>query len=187
MVVGVPKETADGERRVAIVPDVVKRLQAKDVEVVIESGAGEAALIPDALFEEAGAKIGDPWNADVVVKVAAPTPDEIGKLDDGSILVGFLAPLTSPETTRSLAEARVPAFAREAIPRISRARSMAPLSSRSNVPAYKAALLGAELATGFYPMPTTPAGRIPPAKVLVLGGGVAGLQALATAKRLGAR
>src|SRR5919112_6689570 len=162
MVVGVPKETADDERRVAIVPDVVKRLQAKDVEVVVESGAGEAALIPDALFEEAGATIGDPWSADVVVKVAAPTSDEIGKLGDGSILVGFLAPLTSPETTRALADAKVTAFAMEAVPRISRAQSMDALSSQSNVAGYKA-------------------------EVLVLGGGVAGLQALATAKRLGAR
>src|SRR5919202_1386374 len=187
MVVGVPKETADGERRVAIVPDVVKRLQAKDVEVVVEAGAGEAALIPDALFEEAGAKIGDPWSADVVVKVAAPTSDEIGKLGDGSILVGFLAPLTSPETTRALADAKVTAFAMEAIPRISRAQSMDALSSQSNVAGYKAALLGAEHATRFYPMLPPAAGTIPPAKVLVLGGGVAGLQALATAKRLGAR
>src|ERR687883_306289 len=102
MVVGVPKETADGERRVAIVPDVVKRLSAKDVEVVVESGAGEAALIPDALFEEAGAKIGDPWGADVVVKVAAPTPDEIGKLGDGSVLVGFLAGLQALATAKRL-------------------------------------------------------------------------------------
>src|SRR4051795_3202640 len=186
MVVGVPKETADGERRVAIVPDVVKRLQAKDVEVVIESGAGEAALIPDALFEEAGAKIGDPWNADVVVKVAAPTPDEIGKLGDGSILVGFLAPLTSPETTRALADAKVTAFAMEAIPRISRAQSMDALSSQSNVAGYRAALLGATHLGRYYPMLMTAAGTIPPAKVLVLGAGVAGLQAIAPARRLGA-
>src|SRR3954464_13209876 len=181
MVVGVPKETADGERRVAIVPDVVKRLQAKDVEVVVESGAGEAALIPDALFEEAGAKIGDPWSADVVVKVAAPTPDEIGKLGDGSILVGFLAPLTSPETTRALADAKVTAFAMEAIPRISRAQSMDALSSQSNVAGYKAALLGAEHATRFYPMLTTAAGTIPPAKVLLLGRGAGGARARGTA------
>src|ERR687889_2422188 len=187
MVVGVPKETAPGERRVAIVPDVVKRLAAKDVEVVVESGAGEAALIPDALFEEAGAKIGDPWSADVVAKVVAPTSEEIGKLGDGSVLVGFLAPLTSPETTRALADAKVTAFAMEAIPRISRAQSMDALSSQSNVAGYKAALLGAEHATRFYPMLTTAAGTIPPAKVLVLGAGVAGLQALATAKRLGAQ
>src|SRR5215212_2759601 len=187
MVVGVPKESAPGERRVAMVPDVVKRLAAKDVEVVVESGAGEAALIPDALFEEAGAKIGDPWSADVVVKVAAPSSDEIGKLSDSAVLVAFLAPLTSPETTRALADAKATAFAMEAIPRISRAQSMDALSSQSSVAGYKAALLGAEHATRFYPMLTTAAGTIPPAKVLVLGGGVAGLQALATAKRLGAR
>src|SRR3954469_14168030 len=101
MVVGVPKETADGERRVAMVPDVVKRLAAKDVEVVVEAGAGEAALIPDALFEEAGAKVGDPWSADVVVKVAAPTSEEIGKLGAGSILGAFLPPLVRPPPTRA--------------------------------------------------------------------------------------
>src|SRR3954468_21991844 len=187
MVVGVPKETADGERRVAMVPDVVKRLGAKDVEVVVEPGAGEAALIPDELFEEAGAKTGDPWSADVVVKVAAPTSEEIGKLGDGSILVGFLGPLTSPETTRALADANVTAFAMETIPRISRAQAMDALSSQANVAGYKAALLGAEHSTRFYPMLTTAAGTIPPAHVLVLGVGVAGLQALATARRLGAR
>src|SRR3954463_13379571 len=187
MVVGVPKETADGERRVAMVPDVVKRLGAKDVEVVVESGAGEAAPVPRAPFEEAGAKIGDPWNADVVVKVSAPTSEEIAKLGDGSVLVGFLAPLTSPETTRALADAKVTAFAMESIPRISRAQSMDALSSQANVGGYKAALLGAEHSTRFYPMLMTAAGTIPPAKVLVLGAGVAGLQALATARRLGAQ
>src|SRR3954465_564312 len=113
MVVGVPKETADGEAPVAMVPDVVKRLGAKDVEVVVESGAGEAALIPDALFEDAGAKIGDPWSADVVVKVAAPTADEITKLGEDAIRVGFLGPLTSPETTRALADGKVTSFAME--------------------------------------------------------------------------
>ncbi|MEA2319980.1 MAG: H+-translocating transhydrogenase subunit alpha [Solirubrobacteraceae bacterium] len=170
-----------------MVPDVVKRLAAKDVEVVVESGAGEAALIPDALFEEAGATIGDPWSADVVAKVAAPTEDEIAKLGNNTVLIGFLAPLTSPETTRALATGGVTAFAVEAIPRISRAQSMDALSSQSNVAGYKAALLGAQHSTRFYPMLTTAAGTIPPAKVLVLGGGVAGLQALATARRLGAR
>src|SRR3954471_18961571 len=132
MVVGVPKETADGERRIAMVPDVVKRLGAKDVEVVVEAGAGEAALIPDALFEEAGAQIGDPWNADVVVKVALPTSDEIGKLGDRWLRGASLAPLPAPETTRALADAKGTAFAMEAIPRISRAQSMDALSSQSN-------------------------------------------------------
>ncbi|HSD81519.1 MAG TPA: Re/Si-specific NAD(P)(+) transhydrogenase subunit alpha [Solirubrobacteraceae bacterium] len=187
MTVGVPKESAAGERRVALVPDVVRRLKAKDVDVVVETGAGAGALIPDRLFEEAGATIGDPWSADVVVKVAPPSGEEIGRLRRESILVGFLAPLSSAESTSGLADAGVTAFAMEAIPRISRAQAMDALSSQSNVAGYKAALLGAEHATRFYPMLMTAAGTIPPAKVLVLGAGVAGLQALATARRLGAQ
>jgi H+-translocating NAD(P) transhydrogenase subunit alpha len=187
MNVGVPRESADGERRVALVPEVVKRLGAKGVEVVVEAGAGERALIPDALFTEAGATVGDPWSAEVVVKVGPPSAEEIGRLQRGGTLVGFLAPRTQPETLRGLADAGVTAFAMEAIPRISRAQSMDALSSQANVAGYKAALLGAEHATRFYPMLMTAAGTIPPAKVLVLGVGVAGLQALATAKRLGAQ
>jgi NAD(P) transhydrogenase subunit alpha len=187
MMVGVPKETAAGERRVALVPDVVRRLRSKGVDVVVEAGAGAQALIPDRLFEEAGASIGDPWSADVVVKVAPPNAEEVGRLRHDAILVGFLAPLTSPDSTRGLAEAGVTAFAMESIPRISRAQAMDALSSQSNVAGYKAALLGAEHATRFYPMLMTAAGTIPPAKVLVLGAGVAGLQALATARRLGAQ
>src|SRR4051794_13886598 len=187
MVVGVPREWGAGERRVALVPDVVKRLGAAGVEVVFEAGAGEGALIPDALFVDAGASVGDPWSADVVVKVAPPSREEIDRLERGAVLIGFLAPRTQPETLAALSDAGVTAFAMEAIPRISRAQSMDALSSQANVAGYKAALLGAEHATRFYPMLTTAAGTIPPAKVLVLGGGVAGLQALATAKRLGAR
>jgi NAD(P) transhydrogenase subunit alpha len=187
MTVGVPKETAAGERRVALVPDVVRRLKAKGVEVVVEPGAGAQALIPDRLFEEAGATLGDPWATDVVVKVGVPTLEEVGRVRSDGVLVGFLAPLTAPETTRALAAAGVTAFAMEAIPRISRAQAMDALSSQSNVAGYKAALLGAEHATRFYPMLMTAAGTIPPAKVLVLGAGVAGLQALATARRLGAQ
>src|SRR5204863_1065449 len=187
MKVGVPRESAEGERRVALVPDVVKRLQAKGVEVVAEAGAGEQALIPDALFTEAGATIGDPWTADVVVKVGPPSGEEIGRLRRGGTLVGFLAPRTQPETIEALAQAGVTAFAMESIPRISRAQSMDALSSQANVGGYKAALLGAEHSTRFYPMLMTAAGTISPAKVLVLGAGVAGLQALATARRLGAQ
>jgi len=187
MRVGVPKENAPGERRVALVPDVVRRLKAKDVDVVVEPGAGAGALIPDRLYEDAGATIAEPWDADVVVKVAAPSTDEVARLRPDAVLVGFLAPLTAPETTRALADAGVTAFAMEAIPRISRAQAMDALSSQSNVAGYKAALLGAEHATRFYPMLMTAAGTIPPAKVLVLGAGVAGLQALATARRLGAQ
>ena len=186
MRVGVPKESAPGERRVALVPEVVKRLAGKGVEVVVESGAGEAALIPDALFEEAGATIGDSWDADVVVKVAPPDDEEIGRLRRGGTLIGFLAPRTQPETLQALAAAGVTAFAMEAIPRISRAQSMDALSSQSNVSGYKAVLVAATEIGRFYPMLMTAAGTIPPAKVLVLGAGVAGLQAIATARRLGA-
>jgi NAD(P) transhydrogenase subunit alpha len=187
MQVGVPKESAVGERRVALVPEVVKRLTAKGVGVAIEAGAGEGALMPDSLFTDAGATLGDPWSADVVVKVAPPTAEEIERLPRGGTLIGFLAPRTQPETLEALANAGVTAFAMEAIPRISRAQSMDALSSQANVGGYKAALLGAEHATRFFPMLMTAAGTIPPAKVLVLGVGVAGLQALATARRLGAQ
>jgi NAD(P) transhydrogenase subunit alpha len=196
MRIGVPKETAAGEHRVALVPEVVSKLQAKGLDVLVQSGAGADALLPDAAFAAAGAQIigtpehpdaADVWGADVVVKIAPPDAEEIRGLGSGSILIGFLAPLSSPQTTRALAEAGATAFAMEAIPRISRAQAMDALSSQSNVAGYRAALLGAEEMGRFYPMLMTAAGTIPPAKVLVLGVGVAGLQALATAKRLGAR
>jgi NAD(P) transhydrogenase subunit alpha len=188
MTVGVPKETAEGERRVALVPDVVRKLAAKGVEVRVEPGAGEAALIPDRAYQEAGATVTpDVWASDVVVKVAPPSDEEVGRLGRDTVLVGFLAPRTRPEVIDKLKSAGVTAFAMEAIPRISRAQAMDALSSQANVGGYKAALLGAEHATRFYPMLMTAAGTIPPAKVLVLGAGVAGLQALATAKRLGAQ
>jgi NAD(P) transhydrogenase subunit alpha len=187
MRIGVPKETAQDERRVALVPEVVRKLTAKDHEVVVEAGAGEHALIPDELFTEAGATIGDPYTADIVVRVAVPSDEEVGRLRSGQILIGFLAPLSKPELKDRLKAAGVTALAMESIPRISRAQSMDALSSQANVGGYKAALLGAEHSTRFYPMLMTAAGTIPPAKVLVLGVGVAGLQALATAKRLGAQ
>jgi H+-translocating NAD(P) transhydrogenase subunit alpha len=187
MRIGVPKETAQDERRVALVPEVVRKLTAADHEVVVEAGAGEQALIPDGLFTEAGATIGDPYSADVIVRVAVPSDEEVGRLRSGQILIGFLAPLTKPELKDRLRSEGVQALAMESIPRISRAQSMDALSSQANVGGYKAALLGAEHSTRFYPMLMTAAGTIPPAKVLVLGVGVAGLQALATAKRLGAQ
>jgi H+-translocating NAD(P) transhydrogenase subunit alpha len=187
MQVGVPKETAEGERRVALVPEVVKRLASKDVRVVVEPGAGTGALLPDDAFTEAGATLGDPWQADVVAKVAAPTDEEIARLGADTILVGFLAPLTSPDSTRALAQAGTTAFAMEAIPRITRAQSMDALSSQSNVAGYKAALLAATELQRFFPMLMTAAGTVRPANVLVLGAGVAGLQAIATARRLGAQ
>jgi NAD(P) transhydrogenase subunit alpha len=191
MRIGVPKETAAGEQRVALVPEVVTKLSGKGLDVVVQEGAGEGALLPDRAFAEAGASIAtspeEVWGCELVVVIAPPQPAQIQLLAQGSILVGFLAPLTSPATTRALADAGATAFAMEAIPRISRAQSMDALSSQSNVSGYKAALLGAEEIGRFYPMLMTAAGTIPPAKVLVLGVGVAGLQALATAKRLGAR
>ncbi len=188
MNVGVPREGAPGETRVALVPDVVKRLVATGLEVRVAPGAGERALIPDAAYADAGAQLTDEvWGADVVLKVAPPTGDEIARIGDGSVLVGFLNPLGAPQNARALAEAGVTAFAVEAIPRISRAQAMDALSSQSNVAGYKSVILAAEHLTRFFPMLMTAAGTIPPAKVLVLGAGVAGLQALATAKRLGAK
>jgi len=190
MRVGVPKETAEREKRVALVPEVVRKLTGKGHDVVVEAGAGRAALIPDELFSEQGARIasdpGEVWQADVVAKVAPPSPEEIGRLGPDSVLMGFLQPLTAPDTVRALADSGATAFALEAVPRISRAQSMDALSSQSNVAGYRAALLGAQLLGRFYPMLMTAAGTIRPAKVLVLGAGVAGLQAIATAKRLGA-
>jgi len=186
MRIGVPKETAAGERRVALVPEVVRKLTAKDHEVVVEAGAAAGALLPDEQFTEAGATIGDPWGADVVVKVAPPSADEVAKLGQGATLVGFLEPLTNPEGVQALAGAGVTAIAMEAIPRISRAQSIDALSSQANIGGYRAVLVAGTLLQRFYPMLMTAAGTIPPAKVLVLGAGVAGLQAIATARRLGA-
>ena len=191
MRIGVPKESAAGEHRVALVPEVVGKLKAKGVDVLVQRGAGADALLPDEAFEQAGASLtddaGEVWGSDVVVTITPPGREQIAALSGSSIVIGFLAPLTSPESTRALADAGATALAMEAIPRISRAQSMDALSSQSNVAGYKAALLGAEEMGRFYPMLMTAAGTIPPAKVLVLGVGVAGLQAIATAKRLGAR
>jgi NAD(P) transhydrogenase subunit alpha len=176
-----------GERRVALVPKVVERLVSLGLDVVVEAGAGLGALIPDQSYQEAGATIGPPWQADLLVKVNPPTKAEIGRLRSGTTLVGFLAPLTNAETIDALRAAGVTGFAMESIPRISRAQSMDALSSQANVAGYKAALLAAEQSTRFFPMLTTAAGTVKPATVLVLGVGVAGLQALATARRIGAR
>jgi H+-translocating NAD(P) transhydrogenase subunit alpha len=185
--VGVVAESGTDERRVALVPKAVGPLVKSGVAVVVESGAGESALLPDDLYTEAGASIGDAWGADIVVKVAPPTADEIGKLRSGQTLIGFLAPRNADNSIGALKQAGVQAFALEAIPRISRAQSMDALSSQANVAGYKAVLLAASESTRFFPMLTTAAGTVKPATVLVLGVGVAGLQALATARRLGAR
>jgi NAD(P) transhydrogenase subunit alpha len=185
--VGVVAESGTDERRVALVPKAVGPLVKSGVAVVVESGAGEGALLPDDLYTEAGATIGDAWAADIVVKVAPPTAAEVARLRRGQTLIGFLAPRDADNSIGALAQAGVQAFALEAIPRISRAQVMDALSSQANVAGYKAVLLAASESTRFFPMLTTAAGTVKPATVLVLGVGVAGLQALATAKRLGAR
>jgi H+-translocating NAD(P) transhydrogenase subunit alpha len=189
MRVGVPKESREGERRVALIPDSVRSLTGDDLDVAVESGAGEGSGHPDSEYSDVGASVGsgdDAWGADVVVKVAIPTIDEIGRLRSGQVLIGHLAPLTSGETTRALADAGVTSFAMESIPRITRAQAMDALSSQANVAGYAATLLAAREAGRFFPMMTTAAGTVAPARVMVLGAGVAGLQAIATAKRLGA-
>jgi NAD(P) transhydrogenase subunit alpha len=187
--IGVPKESVDGERRVALVPDVVKSLGRNEkLEVLVESGAGEAAGHPDSQYEDAGAQIvsAAPWDADVVLHVAVPSAEEIGRLKSGQTFIGHLSPWVSAETNRALAAAGVTAFAMEAIPRTTRAQAMDALSSQAAAAGYAAMLIAARESGRFFGMMTTAAGTVPPAKVLVLGAGVAGLQAVATAKRLGA-
>src|SRR6187397_2667438 len=188
MRIGVPKETAEGERRVALVPDVVGSLKRNEkLDVAVEPGAGEEAGHPDEQYREAGADVGgDAWDADIVLRVAVPSGEEIGRLRSGQVLIGHLAPLTSAETNDALAKAGVTSFAMEAIPRITRAQAMDALSSQAAAAGYAATLIGARESGRFFGMMTTAVGTVPPAKVLVLGAGVAGLQAVATAKRLGA-
>jgi H+-translocating NAD(P) transhydrogenase subunit alpha len=187
MRIGVPRESAEGERRVALVPDIVRKLTGQGHGVVLEPGAGARAGIPDVLFERAGATLGGGvWEADVVAKVAPPLRGEVGALGRDSVLVGFLAPLTNGAGNRAIAATGATAFAMEAIPRISRAQSMDALSSQATVSGYRAVLIAAQEQGRFFPMLMTAAGTIPPAQVLVLGAGVAGLQAIATARRLGA-
>ena len=187
MKVGVPRETAAGERRVALVPETVKRLTGGGFEVAVERGAGAAASFPDQAFEEAGATVvDDPYAAEAVAKVQAPSADQAARFRDGQLLIGFLQPLTDREGIERLSDRGVIAFAMESIPRITRAQSMDALSSQATVSGYKAALLAADRLPKFFPMLMTAAGTVPPAKVLVLGAGVAGLQAIATSRRLGA-
>ncbi len=187
LTVGVVAESGAQERRVALVPKAVTSLVGQGLAVVVEPGAGARALLADELYIAAGATTGDAWSADVVVKVAPPSEAEVGRLRRGQTLIGHLAPRDPQNQIAALTRAGVQAFAMEAIPRISRAQVMDALSSQANVAGYKAVLLAASESTRFFPMLTTAAGTVKPATVLVLGVGVAGLQALATAKRLGAR
>jgi NAD(P) transhydrogenase subunit alpha len=188
--IGVPKETAAGERRVALVPDAVKSLKRNEkLDVVVESGAGEESGHPDAQYEEAGARIvgdGSAWEADVVLHVAVPSAEEISRLKSGQVFISHLNPWVAAETNKALAAAGVTAFAMEASPRTTRAQAMDALSSQAAAAGYAAMLIAARESGRFFGMMTTAAGTVAPAKVLVLGAGVAGLQAVATAKRLGA-
>jgi H+-translocating NAD(P) transhydrogenase subunit alpha len=190
MKVGVAKESAPGETRVAVVPDTARRLAEDGVETLVEQGAGEAATFADGDYEAAGARVVHAAElyreADVVCRVRRPSPEEIGFLREGQALVALLQPLVDREVAGRLAAQGITAFSLDAIPRVTRAQPMDALSSQSTVSGYKAALLAAEHLGKFFPMLTTAAGTIPPAKVLVLGAGVAGLQAIATARRLGA-
>jgi NAD(P) transhydrogenase subunit alpha len=188
MRVGVPRERAADERRVALVPEVVARLVSSGFEVLVEADAGAAASFPDSAYEEGGARIApDPYGeSQLVAKVQKPVEEEVSRLRDGQVLIGFLQPLTDPDGIARLAERGVTGFAMESIPRITRAQPMDALSSQATVSGYKATLLAAERLPKFFPMLMTAAGTVAPAKVLVLGAGVAGLQAVATARRLGA-
>jgi NAD(P) transhydrogenase subunit alpha len=186
MRIGVVRETAPGERRVALVPETVGRLSKSGNEVVVERGAGDASSFPDRMYAEAGGTIGDAWSADLVLKVARPSDDELGRIREGAVLIAFLQPLTNHALVRELARRRVTALSMDAIPRITRAQPMDALSSQATVAGYKAVLLAATALPKFFPMLTTAAGTIAPAKAFVIGAGVAGLQAIATARRLGA-
>ena len=186
MRVGVAREMAPGERRVALVPETVGKLAAAGFDVVVEPAAGEAASFPDDTYATAGATLGSPWEAEAVLKVQKPDEAETTRLRDGQILIGFLDPLADREGVDRLAAIGVIAFAMESVPRISRAQAMDALSSQATVGGYRAALLAAEHLPRFFPMLMTAAGTVPPAKGLVIGAGVAGLQAIATARRLGA-
>jgi H+-translocating NAD(P) transhydrogenase subunit alpha len=189
--VAVPKETAPGERRVALVPEIVRKLAEAGFEIAVEAGAGAEATFSDQDFEQAGATIAPSREellrgAGGVVKVQKPSAEEIDLLPQGSILIAFLQPLTDSDGIERLTRRGVVGFALESVPRITRAQPMDALSSQATVSGYKAALLAAERLPRFFPMLMTAAGTVPPAKVLVLGAGVAGLQAIATARRLGA-
>jgi NAD(P) transhydrogenase subunit alpha len=189
VIVGIPKETTPGERRVALTPDALKALSAIGIEVVVEAGAGIEGGFEDAAYVAAGGKLEAGAvlsRADVVVKVQPPSESEIEALRSGSVLIGFLKPLDLPDVARRLASQRVTAFSMELMPRISRAQSMDALSAMSTIAGYRAVLLGAAALPKIFPMLVTAAGTISPARVLVIGAGVAGLQAIATARRLGA-
>ena len=192
MKVGVAKETATGERRVALVPEAVEKLRAADLSVLVERGAGAEASFPDIDYVEAGAKIVTSAalhsQSDVILRIHRPTPAEMKLTHPDQVIIGMLAPLLDPNAMAELARLGVTAISLDAIPRtLTRSQSMDALSSQANVAGYKAVLVAAEAFGRYFPLLTTPAGTAKPANVLVLGVGVAGLQAIATARRLGAQ
>ncbi len=191
MKVGVAKETAPGERRVALVPEVLGKLQAAGLDILVERGAGAGSAIPDSAYQEAGATIVSTdelyAGAEAILRVAKPSETEVGRLRRGQALLGLLAPLIDPKTAKALADQGVTAISLDAIPRtLSRAQTMDALSSQANVGGYKAVLIAANAYGRYFPLLTTAAGTAKPANVLILGIGVAGLQAIGTARRLGA-
>ena len=191
IIVAIPKETAVGEHRVALVPEVAAALIKKGIAVLVEAGAGASSYYPDSLYSAVGAEVLPSrqallQKASVVLKVQNPTDEEIGWMRPGTVIVSFMNPSRNSEIIRRMRDAKITAFAMELIPRITRAQSMDALSSQATAAGYKAALLAAEHSPKFFPMLTTAAGTIRPAKVLVLGAGVAGLMAIATSRRLGA-
>ncbi len=188
MIVGIPKETAAGERRVALVPELVPKLAKAGADVVVQSDAGLAAGFLDAAYAEAGARV-EPEvfeQADVLLKVQPPAIDEIGRIKQGSTLVSFLQPYNNAEAIKTLAAHQVTAFSMELMPRITRAQPMDALSAMSTIAGYKAVLIAAGRLPKFFPLLMTAAGTMTPARVFIIGAGVAGLQAIGTAKRLGA-
>jgi len=188
MIVGVPREKTAGERRVALVPDLVPKLKQAGLDVCVEAGAGTAAGFADALFADKGARIEQAVlaAADVILKVQPPTGPEIEQFKEGAVVIGFLQPYTPEAAITKLAGRKITAFAMELIPRISRAQSMDVLSAMSTVAGYKAVLMAAAQLPKFFPLLMTAAGTVTPARVFIIGAGVAGLQAIGTAKRLGA-
>jgi NAD(P) transhydrogenase subunit alpha len=186
MRIGVPRETTAGERRVALVPESVARLVKAGVEIVVERGAGMSANFTDDQYEKAGASLGDPWGAAVLVKVQKPSVDEAGRLSRGAVLISLLPVASSGDVLSRLSDGGVAVLGLERVPRITRAQSMDILSSQATISGYKAVLIGAAEMGKILPMLTTAAGNIPPAKAFVLGAGVAGLMAIATARRMGA-
>ncbi len=189
LVIGVPKETASGERRVAIVPEIVKKFRSLGADVMIERGAGAGGFIDDEEFGASSLAAGAVelyGLSGAVLKVQPPTVEEVRLMRPGTVLIGFLRPFGDPERVRMLCERSITSFAVELIPRISRAQSMDALSSQATVDGYQCALIAAVIAPKFFPMLTYAAGTLRPARVMVIGAGVAGLQAIATAHRLGA-